>query len=603
MVNKVKLSDFIADFIAKKKVKTVFAVSGGASLHLIHSIDEHPKLNYVCTHHEQAAAMAADGYSRVTGNIGVAISTSGPGATNLITGICCSYYDSVPLIVITGQVSTFRMTGESGVRQIGFQETPIVSITKEITKYSKTIIHPNDIKYELEKAFFLATEGRPGPVLIDVPDNLQREFVDVSDLKGFFKDESYDFSKLFPDTKNNFQTLIQYLKNAKRPVAIGGWGVHLSKTESDLLKFINFFHLPIALTWGCSDLLPRHNQLYIGTFGTHGVRHANFAVQNADLIISFGSRLDTKSTGSPVNTFAREAKKIMIDIDPNELGKFAKFNLYFDVLIQDDLKKFFNVFEDNLNKFDNDDFYIEKHKSWIDQIGLWKKVLDDKSLNSSKSPSKVNPYSFFERLSNKIDNNSMIFIDTGCSIAWAMQAMSFGGGKKVFHDFNNTAMGWALPASIGAHFANSDKEIICIVGDGSFMMSLQELATVMHHQIKLKLIVINNNGYSMIKQTQEQWLNSRYVASSKDGGISFPKFDYVAQTFDLDYFLFSNIKTDEKKLNSFLNNKKASLLEVEISPDARVIPQVKFGRPNEDMEPLLPRKIFKDNMIVKPIDH
>ena len=234
MVNKVKLSDFVADFISKKKVKTVFAVSGGASLHLIHSIDDHPKLNYVCTHHEQGAAMAADGYSRVTGNIGVAISTSGPGATNLITGICCSYYDSVPLIVITGQVSTFRMTGESGVRQIGFQETPIVSITKKITKYSKTIINPNEIKYELEKAFFLATEGRPGPVLIDVPDNLQREFIDVSDLKGFDKDESYDFSKLFPNTKKNLKILIEYLKNAKRPVVIGGWGVHLSKTESKL---------------------------------------------------------------------------------------------------------------------------------------------------------------------------------------------------------------------------------------------------------------------------------------------------------------------------------------------------------------------------------
>ena len=603
MVNKVKLSDFIADFIYKKKVKTVFAVSGGASLHLIHSIDDHPQLNYVCTHHEQGAAMAADGYSRVTGNIGVAISTSGPGATNLITGICCSYYDSVPLIVITGQVSTFRMTGESGVRQIGFQETPIVSITKEITKYSKTIINPSDIKYELEKSFFLATEGRPGPVLIDVPDNLQREFIDVSDLRGFYKDASYDFARFFPNTKNKLKTLIEYIKNAKRPVAIGGWGVHLSKTESNLLEFIKFFHLPIALTWGCSDLLPSDNQLYIGTFGTHGVRHANFAVQNADLIISFGSRLDTKSTGSPVNTFAREAKKIMIDIDPNELGKFEKFNLHFDVLIQDDLNNFFSEFDDHVNKFDNDNFYIEKHKSWIDQIGLWKRVLDDKSLNFSKSFSKVDPYSFFGNLSNKIDNNSIIFIDTGCSIAWAMQAMSFGEGKKVFHDFNNTAMGWALPASIGAHFANTDKEIICIVGDGSFMMSLQELATVMHHQIKLKLIIINNNGYSMIKQTQEQWLNSKYVASSNAGGISFPEYDNVAKTFDLEYFLFSNMKSDEQQLNLFLASKKASLLEVEISPEARVIPQVKFGRPNEDMEPLLPREIFKKNMIVKPIDH
>lgn len=570
---------------------------------MIHSINDHPELNYVCTHHEQGAAMAADGYSRVTGNIGVAISTSGPGATNLITGICCSFYDSVPLLIITGQVSTFRMTGNTGVRQIGFQETPITSMTKNITKYSKTLQNPNDIRFELEKAFYLAKEGRPGPVLLDIPDNFQREFLDISNLRKFSPKKSFSFPRIFPDTKNAFKNFISLLKDAHRPVLIAGWGVHLSKTEAQLLKLIEYFHIPIALTWGGADLVQSNNELYIGTFGTHGLRHANFAVQNADLIISIGSRLDTKSTGSPITTFAREAKKIMIDIDPNELGKFKKFNLDFDLLIQDDLNYFFDVFNSYLEIHEKNNIYIEKHKLWLEKIRTWKKIFISNSSKKKKDLGYVDPYCFFTKLSEKIKRNSLIFIDTGCSIAWAMQLMTFGEGKKVFHDFNNTAMGWALPAAIGANFASNHKEIVCIVGDGSFMMSLQELSTVMHHKIKIKLIIINNNGYSMIKQTQEQWLNSNYVASSNSGGISFPNYKKLSSTFNLDYFFINNLENDKQNLNSFFKNEKASLLEVLISEDARVIPQVKFGRPNEDMEPLLPRDIFYQNMIVKPIEN
>ena len=601
MALKLKLSDYIATFLFEKNVKTVFAVSGGASLHLIHAIDDHPSLNYVCTHHEQGAAMAADGYSRVTGNIGVAISTSGPGATNLITGICCSFYDSVPLLIITGQVSTFRMTGDTGVRQIGFQETPITSMTKNITKYSKTLQNPNDIRFELEKAFYLAKEGRPGPVILDIPDNFQREYVEISNLREFCLKKSSSFPRIFPDSKNCFKQIITLLKKSQRPILIAGWGVHLSKTEAELLKLIEYFHIPIALTWGGSDLVASNHELYIGTFGTHGLRHANFAVQNADLIISIGSRLDTKSTGSPITTFAREAKKIMIDIDPNELGKFKKFNLDFDLLIQDDLNNFFDIFNSNSQIDLQNNFYLDKHKLWIEKIRTWRELFSSKSLKINQDLEYIDPYSFFDELSKKIKKNSLIFIDTGCSIAWAMQVMRFGEGQKVFHDFNNTAMGWALPASIGAYFAQNDKELVCIVGDGSFMMSLQELATVMHHKIKIKLIIINNSGYSMIKQTQEQWLNSNYVASSKSGGISFPSFKKISSTFNLDYFFIQDLQNDKNKFDCFLKNEKASLLEVMISEDARVVPQVKFGRPNEDMEPLLPRDIFYKNMIIKPI--
>ena len=595
---KIKLSDFVADFIAKKGINSVFAISGGASLHLIHSINDHPKIKYICTHHEQGAAMAADGFSRVSGNIGVAIATSGPGATNLITGICCSYYDSVPLLIITGQVSTFRMAGKTGVRQIGFQETPIAEITKEITKYSKTLEKAEDIKFELEKAFFVAKEGRPGPVLIDIPDNLQRAIIEEEKLKTF-KNQNNQIKSKFLSTEKCVDEIINQITQSKRPVLVAGWGIHLSKTEKELIKFVNSFQLPVALTWGAADLLDANNKYYIGTFGTHGMRHANFAVQNADLIISLGTRLDTKSTGSPITSFAREAKKIMIDIDPSELSKFTTFGLDFDILIQDDLREFFKHF--NKKDFSNKEY--QKNKAWFEKVKTWKsefKRLD--KFESEKNCSEIEPYNFFETLSKKASENTSFFIDTGCSIAWSMQSMNFKKGMRVFHDFNNTAMGWALPGMIGGHFADKNREKICIAGDDSFMMTIQELATVLHHKINLKLIVINNEGYSMIKQTQDQWLQSNYVASSNEGGLSFPKYKKISEAFNLNYIELSLNSEIDEKLEVFLGSNKPVLMNVRVSKNKRVKPQVKFGRPNEDMEPLLSRDAFKQNMIIKPMN-
>ncbi len=596
-MSKKKLSDYVAEFIAKKRVKSVFAISGGASLHLIHSINDHPEINYVCTHHEQGAAMAADGFSRVSGNIGVAIATSGPGATNLITGICCSYYDSVPLLIITGQVSTFRMSGDTGVRQIGFQETPITEITKEITKYSTTLKNADDIRFELEKCFFIANEGRPGPVLLDIPDNLQRAIIDEDKLNTFQKNN--EIKTAFPSSDELSYEILSAINEAERPVVIAGWGIHLSKTEKEFIEFINSFQLPVALTWGASDLIESDNKLYIGTFGTHGMRHANFAVQNADLIISLGSRLDTKSTGSPITTFAREAKKIMIDIDPSELSKFKSFGLSFQILVQDDLKRFFKT----LKKTKNVLVKTSSNKIWIERIKNWKEKFKDFDINQSKDEkSNIDPYDFFEKLSKKFKSNTSLFIDTGCSIAWAMQAMRLKKGVRVFHDFNNTAMGWALPGLIGGHFADPSRENICIAGDGSFMMTLQELATVLHHKINLKLIIINNAGYSMIKQTQDQWLKSNYVASSEEGGLSFPNYKKISEAFDLEYLELSFKSDLNEKLNKFLNSRGPVLFNVKVPKNARVKPQVKFGRPNEDMEPLLPRDIFKENMIIQTLD-
>ena len=579
----IKLSEFVAKYLADIGIDAVFAVSGGASLHLIHAIGDNPNIKFITPHHEQAAAMAADGYARTKRNsFGVAIATSGPGATNLITGMCCSYYDSVPVLFLTGQVSTFRMVGETGVRQIGFQETPIVEICKPITKYAVAISNPQNILFELQKAIHIAKSGRPGPVLIDIPDDLQRALIETKDLLEFVP----PLLKKKNREEGEFLTkkILDLIMSAQKPVIVGGWGLHLSGEEKRFLDFAEALNIPIVLTWGGADLVSYKHSLYVGTFGSHGMRSANFTIQNADLVISLGSRLDTKSTGTPVNSFSKGSKKIIVDVDNQELKKFEKFGLTVDLLVNDDLRNFFNYFDfDELRKYRKD------YSTWNKSINNWKSKSNEFDDKFRELIPGLNPYSVVEKLSLSTKNDARIFVDTGCSIAWMMQAGKFNGESRVFHDFNNTAMGWALPAAIGSYFANSKGQIVCVVGDGSLMMTLHELATLKHHKIPLQIYVMNNSGYSMIKQTQDQWLNSKYYASSHEGGLSFPNYDALAKAFDLRYREISSEETLNHCLQDVHVHAGPTLYNVLISASASVIPQVKFGHPNEDMEPLLPR--------------
>lgn len=598
MVALKKLSDIVADFLVSKSIKHVFAISGGSSLHLIHSISNHPSIDYICNHHEQASAMSADAYSRLTGNVGVAIATSGPGATNLITGLCCSYYDSVPVLAITGQVSTTRMVGNSGVRQVGFQETPIISICHSITKYAVQISDPNEILYQLEKAFFMATSGRPGPVLIDIPDDLQRSYVDLSECYHYSPDVELE-DRIFPDLESSVDLIIDRLNSSERPIIIAGWGVHLASFETKLIDFAEKLRIPIALTWGASDLLPTSHPLCVGTFGTHGLRHANFAVQNADLIISFGSRLDTKATGSPINTFSRGSIKIVVDIDPFELSKFRSFGLIIDQLIFQDLRDA-NV-GSLLLKISSNNF--PSKACWLKQIQDWKilyeHIDDEHRILACKE--NVNPYLFFNKLSNAITKPTNIVFDTGCSLAWGMQSFIVNAHIRIFHDFNNTAMGWALPAAIASAIVDPHKDTICIVGDGSLMMSLHELAVIKRYKLPIKIFLFNNHGYSMIQQTQDQWLDSDYVASSYDGGLDFPDYKYIASSFSLKYFEANSNQPINDLIANILSDSAGILFNIIVSSKMRVIPQVKAGYPNEDLEPLLSREMFYEQMIIDPV--
>jgi acetolactate synthase-1/2/3 large subunit len=588
-----KLSDYVASFLAQQGIRHVFAVSGGASLHLIHSLAETPGTTFVCPQHEQAGAMAADAYARVTGNLGAAVGTSGPGATNLITGVCCAYYDSVPVIYITGQVSTFRLRGDLGVRQVGFQETDTVDLFRPITKYAVRVDRPRDIRFELEKACHLARQGRPGPVLVDIPDNVQREQVDPDGLAPYRPPaDDADPGRLEADVGR----CLELLRGARRPVVILGWGVRLSGADQEVVALVERLGFPVAPTWAVADLLPADHPLLIGTFGTHGTRHANFAVQNADLVLAVGARLETKATGSPPASFAREARKIVVDIDPCELAKFKHFGLEIDLPIRADARRFVGALQEALGGET-----MPPVADWLGRIADWKRRYPVCPPECYREKT-VNPYVFVKRLAEACGEGEVLFVDTGCAVAWMMQAFDFKPGQRLFHDWNNTAMGWALPAAIGASLALGRRPVVCVTGDGSLQMNIQELATAVRHHLPVKIFLLNNHGYSMIQQTQDQWLGSKYLASSVEGGLAFPDFGKVAAAYGFRTLHLDRNDALAEGLRAALGAEGPVFCNVEVRAEHRVIPQVKFGRPNEDAEPFLGREEFLKNMIVQPLD-
>jgi acetolactate synthase-1/2/3 large subunit len=585
-----KLADAVARFCFEMGCGTAFAVAGGASMHLLHAFSDAVGCECIPMHHEQAAAMAADGYSRSSGSTGLAIATSGPGAMNLITGIAGAFYDSVPVLFVTGQVSTTRMVGNTGVRQIGFQETPIVSMVRDITKMAVQVSEPDRIRYEMERAFWTMHEGRPGPVLIDIPDNIQRDHVIWDQLESFVPSIE---DPLCPSA-NELLDLTELLRLCERPVVVGGWGVHLSKGEEAFRALVDKWQVPTVLTWGAADLLPGDHPLRVGTFGTHGTRHGNFAIQNADLVISIGSRLDTKATGSPVSTFARGAKKVVVDVDLKELAKFKFFDLAIELMIHSDARLFLEAA-----------LAIPSASSgfrpWIETIRDWRRGFHNVD-EVARRVVKVDPYRFMRDLTESAPDSLDFYLDTGCSLPWILQEFQPKRDHRLFHDFNNTAMGWALPAMAGGMAACPSRPTVCIVGDGSLMMSVHELATLAGRPLPAKIILIDNLGYSMIRQTQDQWLGSDYVASSTQGGLTFPDFERLASAFGFTYGEIGENAEALPLLRDFWEDSRHRMLRVCVSPEARVVPQVKFGRPNEDMEPLLPRQDFFEAMIVEPID-
>ena len=598
----IKVSDAISNFLSELGIKTIFGVTGGASIHIMHSIESNPLLKMVSCHHEQGASMAADGYARSSVSFGCAVATSGPGATNLITGILGAWCDSVPILFLTGQVATFRQKGDLQVRQYGFQETDIVSMVKGITKYAIQVRDSSEVLPLLRKAVVEMFSGRPGPVLVDIPDDIQREFIDenllsFSDLQTLIQHENSDRPSLsiVPQaTKSKVESIVRLLEKAERPVFILGSGVKSNVARKYINDLIVKNNLPALTTWGAKDVIAGDYKWNCGTFGTHGTRVGNFIVQNSDLIITLGSRLSTKETGTPVSDFGRSAKLVMVDIDNNEMSKFERYSKKIDISLNMSVEALLPILVCAISSNFNDKF-----ENWKSQIDSWKSNFQSMELNIDKSNYQgLTSIEFVEHMQLCISENTDIYVDTGCAVAWLMQGLKLPAGARIFHDHNNTAMGWALPAAIGGKEASPKRDVICVVGDGSIMMNVQELSTLQHLGHNTKLFLIDNAGYAMVRQTEQQWLKGKHVGTGvSKNGLLFPDFELLFQAFGFESFVIDSVQKAE--LKPFSESNPIAYI-IRVNPECGVFPQVSFGYPIEDAEPLLNREIFFKNMIIEP---
>jgi acetolactate synthase-1/2/3 large subunit len=576
-----KLTDYIAEYISKI-ADNVFVGQGGNIIHLLDSFGKRKDIKIIPSQNEQGASIAADAYSRFNEKkIGVTATTSGPGMLNLMQGIACSFFDSIPTVHFVGAVVTNQLRKNKKIRQIGFQEMEVVDIVKPITKYAVLLKDKKMIKYELEKMFYYAKEGRQGPVLMDLPDDLQRADINPKKLKSFKPPKKLKKKVLF---EKKFLNLI---KNSKRPLIVVGQGVNLSNTKKELYKFISKTGIPFSPSWATVDLFTSEDKLNAGTFGVAATRYGNFAIQNADLLISLGCRLNTQITGSNLKSFAPNAKKIVVDIDDNELKK--PNGLKYDLKINLNLKDFFKTINPKIK-------YKKDYNKWITKFKLWKQKYPIVQQEYYKQTKKCNPYVFFRSLSEQTGKNDVLIPDASANLIWAMQSFKVKG-QKIFTALNHSPMGYSMPATIGAYLADKTKNVICTIGDGSMQMNIQELATISHFNLPIKIFVINNNGYGLIKQTQDTWLDSRRVGVDSRSGLAMPNLIKIANAYGIKTVEINSHKEMDKKLRRVLKSKFPVLCDVKVDEKQKVIPKLEFGKAIHDLSPRLSKEEMNLNMI------
>lgn len=594
----IKVSDFIAKFIAEHEdtAKTIFMVSGGGNMHLIDSLGKNENLEYVCNHHEQACAIAAEGYARVSNKIGIAYVTTGPGGTNAITGVYGAWVDSIPTMIISGQVkfqTTIASQPELNLRQLGDQEVNIVDIVRPITKYAVMITDKNSIKFHLQKAVYEAKHGRPGPVWLDVPLDIQGAMVDEADLVEFKIPEEPKFDTKIPQ-------VLDALKAAKRPVIIVGNGVTLAGANEEFLKLIEILKIPVIGTFARYDIVRNDHELFFGRYGTIGNRAANFVVQNSDLIIAVGARLNIRAVSYNWEFFGREAKKILVDIDENELNKKT---IAADIKIKSDAKAFVSDLRSALKN--KPDF-----ESWLEICKNYRKNYPTIEPFRQVVQGCVDSYNFFDILSS--DKPDLVYVfGNGTACVSSYQSLRLYKNQKVVVNSGCASMGYDLPAAIGACFANGKGNTICVTGEGSLQMNIQELQTIIHHRLPIKIFVLNNAGYISIRNTQNNFFKGHKVGSDKDSGVSFPDIVKLAEVYGFEACRIENQLNLKRELEKILSKPGAVVCEIMLSPTEKMEPKLSseikpdgkmISKPLEDMFPFLPREEFYKNMIIKPVD-
>lgn len=580
-----KASDYIVQFLVEKNIDKVFGYIGGAVAHFYDSLDKNGQIEIVNTIHEQGAGFAAEGYARMTGKTGVATATSGPGATNLITPIGSCFFDSVPTLFITGQVNTYEYKYDQPVRQIGFQETDIVSIIKPITKYAVMVDDIANLRYELEKGYFLSQEGRKGPVLIDIPMNIQRSEFDLDQQTSFYESAEYQTYLEKSDIKNNIRTAVEIINASKRPIVLVGGGARLSDADDELNRLLNTNNFPVVYSLLGKDLIKDDYTYNLGLIGAYGNRYGNMALANADLILVLGSRLDTRQTGTDLKTFAREAKIIQVDIDKNELGSKIKA----DLLIHSDIKSFVESLRQHI--FTNDITY------WQEKVLSYKEKYS--SIVGIDQKEKI-PNKIIHKIAHHLNPHDSICVDVGQHQMWVAQSLETKGEQRVLFSGGMGAMGCALPTAIGATLGTGQRSIV-IVGDGGFQMNIQELEIIKRRHLPIKIFIMNNTNLGMVRQFQELYFDKNYVGTKKD--YSVPDFEKIGNAYGI---ASSTARTNEEiyqKIEEMLADDEPAILDIRLAePMTTVEPKLIVNKPIEDMYPFLERDEFTEQMIIKPLD-
>jgi len=595
----VKISDYILDSLAVAGAKHVFFVPGGAAMHLNDSLAGSSCLSRSCFFHEQAAAVAAEAFAKISNRLGVAMVTAGPGSTNAITGVASAWVNSAPLVVISGQVKNADLNPGT-LRQLGLQEIDIISLVRPITKYAATIVEPNSVRAHLEEAVFQATTGRPGPVWLSIPLDIQAALVDPSRQKGR---ERLDFVKKGKGDSLFWETIISKLNQAQRPVCLAGYGIRVAQSEGLLLQLAELLQMPVQTTWIGCDLLDSQHPLYAGRPGSFASRAANFAIQNSDLVLSIGCRLDFATTGYSRERFAREAFKIAVDVDPEEIRKLGQT---IHLGLEMDARTFI---EGLLER--SDLIRSPNRKPWMQKIRSWETrypIQPPAGLASAKKT--VSTYQLVKSLSENLEDNDVV-VEGSSGIHSEIFFMSFEvkAGQRVIADGSFGSMGYGLPASIGACIAAGRRRTILVEGDGSLQPQLQELETVRRENLPLKIFIVNNGGFASIRVSQYRYFN-RLIGADASSGLTLPRLDRVASCYGIPFFCVDDEGTLTKQIQEVLNVPGPALCEVLVPPEEDRVPRlanfqrpdgVMVSRPMEDMFPFLERSELLENMIVAPI--
>lgn len=591
---KIRVADYIAEFFVKNGITDCFMITGGGAMHLNDAIGHCDGIKCFFNHHEQASAIAAESYARLTGKIAAVCVTSGPGGTNAITGVMGGWLDSIPMFVISGQVkreTTMAACPDLHLRQLGDQEFDIIHSVSNMTKYAVMLTNPKETAYHFEKALYLAMNGRKGPVWIDIPLDVQGAVIDTDELIHF-DPASEMFWELPKATDKLADDILEKIKNAKAPLILAGTGIRLGGAEEEFLKVVEKLKIPVSVAWNANDTIAYESPYFAGMSGTVGTRAGNFAVQNCDLLISLGCRLNIRMIGYNHYDFAKNAYKIVADIDPNEL---AKPTVRADMPVNADVK-------DLLTKLLERPYTTSaEHEPWRKWCrGLVEKYPAAEACYYNNGEGLLNPYVFAEKLFEQLNAEDRIVCGNGSASVIMYQCGKIKQGQRMYANSGCAAMGYALPAAVGAAVCGG--RTVCVDGDGSLMMNLQELATIAYNRLNIKLFVINNNGYHSIRQTQTNLFKPPFVGIDKDSGVGFPDFGKLAEAFGIRYLKTDSERDCSEIIGEALSGAEPCFCEVIVDPkqnfapksSSKVLPDGRIVSPSiDDMAPFLPREEFE----------